>query len=159
MHYLLIVIYIFNEKHMTTELNTYWNTIWDVQNQKAWLTLDIANLERQLMETELFKQIQEKKMQLREVEKQEEEIKQNILSWMMQNSLKSLEFTFQKFTIKKNPWTLIIENIDEIPEEFKKEKTEVVVDKKAIKEQINNGADVPWCNIQYSYSLLITPKK
>ena len=107
---------------MTTDLNTYGNTIWDVQNEKAWLTLDIANLERQLMETELYKQIQEKKMQLREVEKQEEEIKQNILSWMMQNSLKSLEFTFQKFTIKKNPWTLVIENIDEIPEEYKKEK-------------------------------------
>ena len=100
----------------------------------------------------------EKKMEVAELEKKESEMKQNIVNWMLQNQLKSIEFTFQKFTVKKNPWSLLIEDESKIPDEFKKEKTEIVIDKKAIKDKIQNGENVDGATITYSHTLIITPK-
>jgi hypothetical protein len=45
-----------------------------------------------------------------------------------------------------------------IPQEFKKEKVEIIIDKKAIKEKISNGEDIAGCEIVYSHNLVITPK-
>ena len=77
---------------------------------------------------------------------------------MLKNNLKSIEFTFQKFTVKKNPWSLIIEDETKIPNEFKTEKITTVIDKKTLKERIQNGEEIEWAKINISYSLVITPK-
>jgi hypothetical protein len=52
----------------------------------------------------------------------------------------------------------VIEDETKIPNEFKKEKTEIVIDKKAIKDKISNGEDVEGAKITFSHSLIITPK-
>jgi hypothetical protein len=52
----------------------------------------------------------------------------------------------------------VIEDESKIPDEFKKEKTEIVIDKKAIKDKIANGENVDGASIKSSFSLVITPK-
>ena len=141
-----------------TELQAVWNSIWDLQ-QKIWsLKLDIANLERELYATEFRKSIQDKKQELQVLENIENEKKTNIVNSMLQIGLKSVEFVNQKFTLKKSPWSLKINDEELIPQEFKKEKVEIVIDKKAIKEKISNGEDIAGCEIVYSHNLVITPK-
>lgn len=141
-----------------TELQAVWNSIRDLQ-QKIWsLKLDIANLERELYATEFRKSIQEKKQELQVLENIENEKKTNIVNSMLQIGLKSVEFINQKFTLKKSPWSLKINDEELIPQEFKKEKVEIVIDKKAIKEKISNGEDIAGCEIVYSHNLVITPK-
>lgn len=141
-----------------TELQAVWNSIRDLQ-QKIWsLKLDIANLERELYATEFRKSIQEKKQELQVLENIENEKKTNIVNSMLQIGLKSVEFVNQKFTLKKSPWSLKINDEELIPQEFKKEKVEIIIDKKAIKEKISSGEDIAGCEIVYSHNLVITPK-
>lgn len=141
-----------------TELQVIWNNIRDLQN-KIWnLKIDIANLERELQETEFRKTIQEKKQALQILENIEAEQKTNIVNSMLENGLKSVEFINQKFTLKKTPWSLKILDEEMIPQEFKKEKVEIVIDKKAIKDKITAGEDIAGCEIIYWHSLVITPK-
>lgn len=134
------------------------DNIFNVQTERARLQGEIMELKRQLAETELYKQIQEKEKTFIELQAKEEEMKWQIVNWMLKNNLKSIEFTFQKFTVKKNPWSLIIEDENKIPNEFKTEKITTVIDKKSIKERIQNGEEIEGAKINISYSLVITPK-
>ena len=146
------------ENQNSTELQSIGNSFRDLQ-QKIWsLKLDIAQLERELYETEFRKAIQEKKQALQILEDLENEKKTNLVNSMLQNGLKSVEFVNQKFTLKKTPWSLKINDEEMIPQEFKKEKVEIVIDKKAIKDKISNGEEIAGCEIVYSHSLVITPK-
>ena len=146
------------ENQNSTELQSIGNSFRDLQ-QKIWsLKLDIAQLERELYETEFRKAIQEKKQALQILEDLENEKKTNIVNSMLQNGLKSVEFVNQKFTLKKTPWSLKINDEEMIPQEFKKEKVEIVIDKKTIKDKISNGEEIAGCEIVYSHSLVITPK-
>ena len=134
------------------------DNIFNVQTERARLQGEIMELKRQLAETELYKQIQEKEKTFIELQAKEEEMKWQIVNWMLKNNLKSIEFTFQKFTVKKNPWSLIIEDETKIPNEFKTEKTTTVIDKKTLKERIQNGEEIEGAKISVSYSLQITPR-
>ena len=140
------------------DLQTFGENYRTIQTSRAKAQLELRDMEAELQQTEFRKQIQAKRMEVAELEKKESEIKQNIVNWMLQNQLKSIEFTFQKFTVKKNPWSLVIEDESKIPDEFKKEKTEIVIDKKAIKDKIASGENVDGASIKSSFSLVITPK-
>lgn len=145
-------------ENQQTDLQTFGENFRTIQTNRAKAQLELRDLEAELQQTEFRKQIQAKRLEVAELEKKENEMKQNIVNWMLQNQLKSIEFTFQKFTVKKNPWSLIIEDESKIPEEFKKEKTEIVIDKKAIKDKIQSGEEIDGARIQSSFSLVITPK-
>ena len=145
-------------ENQQTDLQTFGENYRTIQTSRAKAQLELRDMEAELQQTEFRKQIQAKRMEVAELEKKESEIKQNIVNWMLQNQLKSIEFTFQKFTVKKNPWSLVIEDESKIPDEFKKEKTEIVIDKKAIKDKIVSGENVDGASIKSSFSLVITPK-
>lgn len=146
------------DQNQNLELQQIWNNIRDIQNKIWSLKVEIANLEQELHLSEFRKNIQDKKQMLQVYENIENEQKTNIVNSMLSNGLKSVEFVNQKFTLKKNPWSLKINDEEMIPQEFKKEKVEIVIDKKAIKDKINAGEDVAGCEIIYSHSLIITPK-
>lgn len=146
------------DQNQNSELQQIWNNIRDIQNKIWSLKVEIANLEQELHSSEFRKNIQDKKQMLQVYENIENEQKTNIVNSMLSNGLKSVEFVNQKFTLKKNPWSLKINDEEMIPQEFKKEKVEIVIDKKAIKDKINAGEDVAGCEIIYSHSLIITPK-
>ena len=145
-------------ENQQTDLQTVGENFRTLQTKRANAQIELRNLEMELQQTEFRKAIQEKRMEVAELEKKESEMKANIMNWMLQNQLKSIEFTFQKFTVKKNPWSLVIEDESKIPNEFKKEKVEIVIDKKAIKDKIANGENVDGASVTYSHSLVITPK-
>lgn len=145
-------------ENQQTDLQTVGENFRTLQTKRANAQMELRDLEMELQQTEFRKKIQEKRMEVAELEKKENDMKQNIVNSMLQNQLKSIEFTFQKFTVKKNPWSLVIEDESKIPDEFKKEKTEIVIDKKAIKDKIQNGENVDGASIKSSFSLVITPK-
>ena len=145
-------------ENQQTDLQMVGENFRTLQTKRANAQIELRNLEIELQQTEFRKAIQEKRMEVAELEKKESEMKANIMNWMLQNQLKSIEFTFQKFTVKKNPWSLVIEDESKIPDEFKKEKVEIVIDKKAIKDKIANGENVDGASVTYSHSLVITPK-
>lgn len=145
-------------ENQQTDLQMVGENFRTLQTKRANAQIELRNLEMELQQTEFRKAIQEKRMEVAELEKKESEMKENIMNWMLQNQLKSIEFTFQKFTVKKNPWSLVIEDESKIPDEFKKEKVEIVIDKKAIKDKIANGENVDGASVTYSHSLVITPK-
>lgn len=145
-------------ENQQTDLQTVGENFRTLQTKRANAQMELRDLEMELQQTEFRKQIQAKRMEVAELEKKENDMKQNIVNSMLQNQLKSIEFTFQKFTVKKNPWSLVIEDESKIPDEFKKEKTEIVIDKKAIKDKIQNGENVDGASIKSSFSLVITPK-
>jgi len=145
-------------ENQQTDLQMVGENFRTLQTKRANAQIELRNLEMELQQTEFRKAIQEKRMEVAELEKKESEMKANIMNWMLQNQLKSIEFTFQKFTVKKNPWSLVIEDESKIPNEFKKEKVEIVIDKKAIKDKIANGENVDGASVTYSHSLVITPK-
>ena len=145
-------------ENQQTDLQTVGENFRTLQTKRANAQMELRDLEMELQQTEFRKQIQAKRMEVAELEKKESEMKANIMNWMLQNQLKSIEFTFQKFTVKKNPWSLVIEDESKIPDEFKKEKVEIVIDKKAIKDKIANGENVDGASVTYSHSLVITPK-
>ena len=141
-----------------TDLQVSGENFRTLQTKRANAQIELRNLEMELQQTEFRQKIQEKKLEVAELVQKEEDMKQNILNSMVENQLKSIEFTFQKFTVKKNPWALVIQDESKIPEEFKKEKIEIVIDKKAIKEKIQNWENVDGAIVNYWHSLVITPK-
>lgn len=132
--------------------------IFDIQLQKGKLTIEVQELEKSLRESEVYKLLEQKKAELAEYEAKEEHIKQVILDWMIDNDLKSIEFTYQKFTVKSNPPSVKIIDEELIPAEYKNEKVTVTVDKKKIKDAIQNGWIVDGAELTRWHTLLITPK-
>lgn len=143
---------------MTTDLNTYGENIRSLQNQRATAELTLAHLREELHATDLRKEIQAKEQEVRDLTTKEEDLKSNILAGMLSNWLKVVEFTNQRFTAKQNPGSVKVIDENLIPQQFKKLKTELVVDKKSIKEAIQKGEVVDWAELSYGYSLVITPR-
>lgn len=143
---------------MNTELNTNWENIWTIQNKRASAELELANLQEELHNTDLWKKIEEKKREVMELTDKETQVKDSILTWMLENWLKTVEFTNQRFTAKQNPASVNIIDEEMIPQNFKKLQTKVVVDKTAIKKAIQEWQEVMWAELSYWYSLVITPR-
>ena len=140
------------------DLKNYGENIRSIQNQKASAELELAGLQEQLHTSELWQKILEKQAEVRVLTDKETELKDNILSGMIANGLKTVEFTNQRFTAKQNPASVVITAEDLIPQDYKKLKTQVVVDKTAIKKAIQDGKIVDGAELSYWYSLVITPR-
>ena len=146
------------DQSQSTEIQSLWNNVRDFAMQKSILSADIIKLEQELYKTEFYQWILAKKAELRELEKTEQEAKDNIVKQMLKYDLKSIEFTHQKFTLKRTPGSIVIQDEKVVPAEYKKEKTEIVIDKKALKEAVANWLVLDGVEITYSQSLLITPR-
>lgn len=140
------------------DLTTYGENIWSIQNSKASAELELANLQEELHNSEIWQKILEKQAEVRFLADKEAELKDNILTGMLANNLKTVEFTNQRFTAKQNPASVVITAEDLIPQNFKKLKTQVVVDKTAIKKAIQEGQNIEGAELSYGYSLVITPR-
>lgn len=140
------------------DLTNYGENIRTLQNQKASAELELAKLQEELHQSEVWQKILEKQAEVRFLADKEAELKDNILAGMLANNLKTVEFTNQRFTAKQNPASVVITAEDLIPQDFKKLKTQVVVDKTAIKKAIQSGKEVDGAELSYGYSLVITPR-
>jgi len=66
----------------------------------------------------------------------------------------SFEVGFTKFGIRKSE-SVIIEDVNELPNEFKVKKLSIQADKMAIKKALKNGQEIKGCSIQENQNLKI----
>ena len=108
-----------------------------LSGQIATLEAELANLPEVIrIEKELFAL----KVQRKEAENKELELRNQGKDMMMMNNLK--EFTTLDGTvvsIQFTPWSLVVEDGAVIPDEYYKVKTTRDLDKKAVKEAFNEG--------------------
>ena len=140
------------------ELKTLWNSIYELELQNWDLNFEIASLERELRETEIYKKIDDLKKTSAQNDREIIIRKDNVMSSMLDAWLKSMEFENQKLTIKKSAWSVKYNSDSDVPDNYKKEKITISVDKKALKEWLLAWDVLPWVEIVYKNTLLITPK-
>ena len=108
----------------------------------------------------LSKEIKELELKLKETEKEATELKEIwkeilINAWM--KKFEALDGTI--IQLNKKPWSLIIENESLVPQEYKKEKITISIDKKQLKEDITQGLIIEWVSISEDYNLVIKNPK
>lgn len=140
------------------DLNTYWESLWTIQNNIGSLNLALASKLEVLHQTKEWIEVEELKSQLALEQQKEEEAKQHIIDGMLANWIKSVDFVNQKVTVKTNPGSVNIIDEAQIPTLFIKEKITKSVDKVAIKNAIKKGVEVPGAELVQSYSLVVSPK-
>lgn len=140
------------------DLNTYWESLWTIQNNIGSLNLALASKLEVLHQTKEWIEVEELKSQLALEQQKEEEAKQHIIDGMLANWIKSVDFVNQKVTVKTNPGSVNIIDEAQIPTLFIKEKITKSVDKVAIKNAIKEGVEVPGAELVQSYSLVVSPK-
>lgn len=143
---------------MTNIAETQAPIIVDVQYKIVDVSARLMLAEQALQKTAEAIQAQELRNELALLQKQEQEIKENIKNSMIVSGVKSIETNTHKFTVKNNPGSVVIVDEHMIPSEYKKEKVTVTVDKTAIKKAIEGGQEIHGANMSYSQTLLITPK-
>ena len=140
------------------DLNTYWESLWTIQNNIGSLNLALASKLETLHQSKEWMEVEELKSQLALEQQKEEEAKQHIIDGMLANWIKSVDFVNQKVTVKQSAGSVNIIDEAQIPSLFIKEKITKSVDKVAIKNAIKEGKEVPGAEIVQSYSLVVTPK-
>ncbi|MEH0874613.1 siphovirus Gp157 family protein [Pectobacterium cacticida] len=75
-------------------------------------------------------------------------IKQYVLNCLITSGLDKLKTTTNTFTARKGVASVIIDNEALLPDEMVAVQTLIVPDKKAIKEAIENGVDIPGAHIE-----------
>lgn len=84
----------------------------------------------------------------RSFENREKQLKKYALDCLLTAGLSSLKTSRNTFTARKGVASVIIENESLLPDELVTVQTVVAPDKKAIKEAIENGVDVPGAHIE-----------
>ena len=133
---------------LTERIATNDKMILDIQYQ-------IKNLEEELYNTTLWKNIQEAKAILNETRLSIEKEKEITMEIMLEKWLKKVEMFDRVFTLKESPWAIKVTDENLIPEKYFVEKVSRQLDKAKLKEWIKDWDIVPWANIEKSYSLII----
>lgn len=121
------------------------------------LQIKLQEAKEKLAQLPEFRYVRDLEQQFMALEEKEELQKIDIINWMEASWIEVLtlpELWFE-FKIKKNPPSVIIEDENMIPDQFKKEKVTITVDKKAIKDEISKWWIVAWCHLAHWTKLTI----
>lgn len=140
------------------DLNTYWESLWTIQNNIGSLNLALASKLEALHQTKEWIEVEELKSKLAIEQQKEEEAKQHIIEGMISKWIKSVDFVNQKVTVKTNPGSVNVIDEGLIPTLYVREKITKSVDKTAIKNAIKEWKEVPWAELVQTYSLVVSPK-
>ena len=81
---------------------------------------------------------------------------ENYLESILAIDGKDKKHSVGSWTMKWSKWTsTIIDDESLVPDEFKKEKTTISVDKTLIKEQLKEWKEVPWARLEQTYSFKV----
>lgn len=139
-------------------LQTVWDDLYNLQ-LKIWVAnWELLKMQQELMQSELRLKIQDKKKEISDMENAIDDKRDYIMRKLQEQGIKSIEFTNQKVTLKKSPWSVKVIDENEIPDNYFKEKVSKQLDKKMLKEWLAMWDVVPWAKIEYTYSLLFTAK-
>jgi len=136
------------------------DTLNSIELMKANLNLQLLNKQEELRNTDLYKEIKDLEISIKQLEKQDEEIREQGKQILLSNWLKKFEaLDWTIIQLNKTPGALVIKNEDLVPKEYKKEKVTISIDKKALKEDIKQGLIIEWVSIEEDYNLAIKNPK
>jgi hypothetical protein len=141
-----------------TEITTQWiiDLINWCQIQKADLNLQLLQKKQELEKSTLFNDIKDLEYSLKQIELQEDQRREKGKEIMISSWIKSFTLlSWQTIQLNKTPWSLVIENEDLIPTDYKTDKIVTTIDKKKIKDDIKIWCLVDGCYISEDYSLVI----
>ena len=140
------------------QITTQW--IIDIINwcqiMKADLNLQLLQKQQQLEKSTLFNEIKDLEYSLKELELQESQRREKGKEIMISSWIKKFEWlNWTIIQLNKSPWSLVIENEDLIPVDYRTSKIVTTIDKKKIKDDIKMWCIVDWCFISEDYVLVI----
>lgn len=136
------------------------DTLNSIELMKSDLNLKLLNKKEELRKLDLFQEIHDLEISIKQLEKQDEEIREQGKQILLSNWLKKFEaLDWTIIQLNETPWALVIENEDLIPKEYKKEKVTISIDKKTLKEDIKQGLIIEWVSIEKDYNLFIKNPK
>lgn len=135
-------------------------TISDIQSRKLNYNSLISELETELRNSELVCKIEKAKTYLRDLEKEELEVKANWITILEEAWIDKFEANGVEVRRKVSLWRLVIQDESLIPDQYKKEvvKTTITIDKKEIKENIKLWEIIEWVVIEQDVTLEIKYK-
>ena len=121
------------------------------------LSLELAKAKAELQESEIYKKTLALEEEIKKTEERVNAFKESVKDSMEVNGIEKLELKTHKFTLKKNPWSLVVEDEKVVWSDYFEVKT--TLNKTKLKKDIKDGVvSYPWVYISESCSLLITEK-
>lgn len=136
------------------------DTINSIELMKSNLNLELLNKKEELKKIDLFQEIHDIEISIKQLEQQDDEIREQwkqilLNAWM--KKFEALDWTV--IQINATPPSVKIINEDLIPNEYKKTITTTTIDKKLIKEEINLWVIIDWVELVSDYKLVIKNPK
>lgn len=121
------------------------------------LSLELAKAKAELQESDIYKNTLALEEEIKKTEERVNAFKESVKDSMEVNWIEKLELKTHKFTLKKNPWSLVVEDEKVVGSDYFEVKT--TLNKTKLKKDIKDGVvSYPWVYISESTSLLITEK-
>ena len=121
------------------------------------LSLELAKAKAELQESDIYKKTLALEEEIKKTEERVAAFKESVKDSMEVNGIEKLELKNYKFTLKKNPWSLVVEDEKVVGSDYFEVKT--TLNKTKLKKDIKEGVvSYPWVYISEYNSLLITEK-
>ena len=120
------------------------------------LNIELSNKKEALRNLDIFKEIHDIEISIKELEKQDEQIREQWKQILLTAGLKKFEaLNWTTIQLNSTPWALKIEDESKVPKEYIKEKITTSIDKKTLKEDIKQGLIIDWVSIEVDYKLVV----
>lgn len=135
-------------------------TLSDITSKKLEYNNLVTELQEELAQSELVSRITKWQAMIAELNKQETDIKNQWIEILKSAWIDKFEANWVEVRVKTTAWSLVIDEEDLIPEEYKTEKvkTTISVDKKLIKENMKQWEIIDWVHIEQKVSLEVKYK-
>lgn len=141
-----------------TQITTQWivEKINSNMVQSMQLKAKIVDYDREIQESLAYCEKEKLQEQLREIEKQDFELRELAKQKLIDAGMKKFEALDGTIVqLNKKPWALKIEDESVIPEEYKKEKVTISIDKTALKKDVQEWLILDGVYITEDYTLVI----
>ena len=146
-----------------TQLAPQWiiDTLNSIELMKSDLNLQLLNKKEMLRKLDLFQEIHDLEISIKQLEKQDEDIREQGKQLLLNAWLKKFEaLNGTLIQLNETPWRIVIDNEDiKELDEYKKAKTTYTIDKKQLKEDILQGVIIGWVRIEKDFTLVIKNPK
>ena len=141
-----------------TQITTQWlvDKINAVQLEAMNLRKILWNKKEELETLPLYMEVKELEEKIKATQNEDSELRNEAKQKMMEAGMKKFEALDGSIVqLNKKPWALIIEDEEKVPTEYKKEKVTLVINKKQLKQDIQEWLLIDWVFINEDYTLVI----
>ena len=120
------------------------------------LKAELVEKKQALQETELYKEIEVLEESIKQLQEQDKEVREKWKNILLDANLKKFEaLDGTIIQLNKKPWALVIEDESKIWDDYRKEKTTITIDKKAIKDDLKEWVVIEGVYIKEDYTLAV----